>query len=179
MNSAIFTTANENYHVSQIAYAGPITEIPEDKRKYSSSHYFKIVNHRGTSYCHYKSFDTAKKARNALAAMLHDIKPHCYKYGHGAIDAQSVLSFSNVFELKTPQHELTHAFVVTIDTLDESNSKIWMKYRSAENAWKGQKALFAAIYAVNDMKRPSVEKTVEQEEVSEGAERVPEENLPF
>ncbi|MBD3321402.1 MAG: hypothetical protein GF350_09945 [Chitinivibrionales bacterium] len=181
MNSAIFTTASENYQVAQIAFAGPVTEIPEEKRKYSSTHYFKIVNHRGTSYCHFKSMESAKKARNALAAMLNTLKPNCYKYGSSAIDAKSVLSFSNVFSLKTPQNDLTHAFVVTIDTVDEKNSKVWLKFRSEENAWKAQKALFASIYAANNMKKNS-EKVLKEEtaEVAVVEEKSSsEEKLPF
>ncbi|MBD3346797.1 MAG: hypothetical protein GF401_17205 [Chitinivibrionales bacterium] len=182
MNSAIFTTSFQNYHVSQILFAGPVIELPEEKRKGEMSHYFKIICHNGASYCHFKSQDAARNARNALGAMLNSMKPYCYKYGNSTIDSKGVVSFSNVFPLKTIRNDLTHAIVVTLDTTDEDNSKIWLKFKSEDNAWKGQKALFASIYAANDMKKEKEDDVGDGDAVMEpvlAEASSPNENLPF
>lgn len=157
MNATLFNTATESYQVSHIAYAGPVSEIPEDRRKNGHTHAFKMVGTRGTVYCNYRSEESAKKAHGLLLAMMSANKPAAFRHGFELVDPAKVVSLSRVIQFKEPQGELTHAFVVTIDTADEKNGRVWLRYRSEDSANKARRALFAAIHAANKQLAPEEE----------------------
>lgn len=167
MNSAIFRTATESYQVSQIAYVGPVGEIPEDRRKGESTHSFKVITSVNPVYCYYKSLDSAKNARGAVGAMFNEVKPYSFKHGYEIIDTKRVVSVSNVFALKKVQDDLTHAFCVILDSRNEKNNRIWLRYKSEDNAKKGRNALFASIHSVNNTTPAAEEEPAEGEAVIE------------
>jgi hypothetical protein len=154
MNSAVYSSAETSFQVAHIMYAGSVYQIPEDKRKNESTHSFKILTCVGPSFFYFKGEDTAKNARGALGAKIRELKRAAFCHGHEIIDPASVVSFSQAFALKNPQGDLTHAFTVTLATLDGAENKVWLKYKSEENAQKGRKALFAAMHAAH----PSIER---------------------
>jgi len=149
MNSVVFGTPRESYQVANIIYAGNVGEIPVDKRKNGCSHSFKIITTHGSAFCYYKSEEAARNARGALGAMLNAVKPAAFRHGYEVLDPRRIVSYTGVISLKTPVDELTHAVVVTIDTAEERNKKVWLKYRSEEVAQKGRSALYACIHAAN------------------------------
>lgn len=155
MKSAIYTTASAAFQVSHILYAGSIQELPEERRKDGNTHSFKIITTSGTSYLYFKSEETAKNARAALGAKLRDVKPNTYTYCYDIIDPKAVVSFSPVFPLKTPQGSCTHVFTVTLAANQAKEEKVWLKYKSEDNAKKGRIALFAAISAANGERQAS------------------------
>jgi hypothetical protein len=170
MNSAIFSTSSESFQVYNIIYAGPVVETPEELQKMrGSTHSFKIMTPQTSVFCYYKTPETARNARNALGAMVKNAKPSVFRLGDEALDPKAVISYGNVYRLKTPQGEKTHFFVATMDTADERNRKVWLKYRSEESARKAKNALFAAIHAVNDVPLSKPE-TPEGDSVTEEAE---------
>jgi hypothetical protein len=148
MNSAVFSTGNESYQVSQILHIGPVTEIPEKIRKDNgATHSFKLVTPQSGVYCYYRSEEAAMNARRALGAMVRATKPSLFGCGHYLVDPAGVISFSNVVALKNPSTGgRTHAFVVTIDTTDERHRKVWLRYTSEDNAKKARRAMFAAVH---------------------------------
>ena len=60
MKSVVFNAGSESFKVTNVVYAGPVTEIPEEKRRNNSTHSFRMVTTLGATYCYYKSFKTAK-----------------------------------------------------------------------------------------------------------------------
>jgi hypothetical protein len=177
MSVSVFNTATESYQVSKIAYAGPIGEIPEDRRKYDNTHSFKIVTSLGAGFCYFKDQEKARSAQNALRAMLNAEGRRMFHHGYQVIDPEKIVSFSNVLTLKTSRDECTHAVVVTVETSDQNNQKIWLRYKSEENARKGRKALYASILSRNDTGDSShAEETGETQQEETPA---PAENLPF
>lgn len=150
MNSAIFRTATESYQVSHIVYAGSVGEIPEERRKSDNTHSFKITTTASPVFCYYRNEDAAKNARGKLGAMLNTVKPHVFKHGYEIIDTRSVVAISTVFALRNPQGDLTHTFYVTLETRDPDKNKVWLKYKSEENAKKGRNALFASIHSLHE-----------------------------
>jgi hypothetical protein len=178
MNSAIFTTGNQSYQVSNVVYAGPVAEIPEERRRNGSTHSFKIVTTVGSSFCYYKDADTARRARGALGAMLDSLYPNAFKHGNEYLDPRSVVSFSNVCEFKKPIMDYTHGFVVTVMTLDEKNREIWLRYREEEHARKGRKVMWAAIHTANGMTTTTAKQENGQAPVAQ-PEPVAAETVPF
>jgi hypothetical protein len=169
MKSAIFSTATESYQVSQIAYAGPVTEIPQERRKGDSTHSFRLVTSAGAARCYFRSPESARKARGALTAMMSDLKPNAFKHGNELIDPRMIVSFGTVVELKLRDgEEMTHAFPVTVATREERGTRLWLRYRSEDNARKGRKAMYAILHAANGLASP-VEEPAEGEAVKEEA----------
>ncbi|MBD3419725.1 MAG: hypothetical protein GF398_06365 [Chitinivibrionales bacterium] len=166
MKSAVFNTAKESYQVSKVIYVGPIVEIAEEKRKGASTHFFKLTTSTKSAYCYYKGIEAARKAHGALMAMVRDAKKHLFQHGSSLFDTREIISFGNVFGLATPQENKTHTFIVNLNAVDERNTRIWLKYTSEEKAKNGQRALFCAIQAANDMpwkSAPSDESEKKQE----------------
>ena len=151
MNAAVFSTANESYQVSNINYAGPVAEIPPERRKGESTHSFKMITSMGPVFCHFTSDEAAKKAHGALAGMMERCKPSTYKHGFEVIDTRKIVSYSRVVPFKASQNGHTHAVIVSVESAaaDPKRSQVWLRYRSEENATKGRTALFAAIQAAN------------------------------
>ncbi|MBD3391435.1 MAG: hypothetical protein GF418_05250 [Chitinivibrionales bacterium] len=151
MKSAIFTSGFHAYQVSNIIYAGPVQEIPEERRRNGSTHSFKVLTALGAAYCYYKDVESARKARGALGAMLDTLRPNAFKHGNEYVDPKSVVSFSYVRQFKKPVEECTHGFVVTMLTSDEKNRDVWIRYRSEEHARKGRKVMWAALHSANGL----------------------------
>jgi hypothetical protein len=151
MSSAIFTSGGEAYQVANIVYAGPVAEIPEDRRRNGSTHSFKMVTVTGTSFSYYKDVETARKARGALGAMLDTLKPKAFRHGNEFLDPSRVVSFSNVVAFKNPVESCTHGFVVSVETCEEKNRELWLRYKSEDHARKGRKALWACVHSANGM----------------------------
>jgi hypothetical protein len=152
MSSAIFTCGNDAYQVAKIIYAGPVSSIPEDRRRNGSTHSFKIVTGLGAVFSYFKDEETAKKSRGALGAMLEVVNPKSFKHGYNEfVDPKGIVSFSKVVQFKQPIDQYTHGFVVTIDTADEKSREVWMRYKSEDHAQKGRKALWAAVHGANGM----------------------------
>jgi hypothetical protein len=147
MKNTIFNTTTGSYPVSHIVYASSVWEIPEDRRKGDRTHAFKIVTTVEAAYCKFRSFDAAVNSRTALGAMIASANPHAFRHANEIIDAQRVVSISNVIKLKTPQGEYTHAVILGVDTHDSRNGKLWLKYKSEETAKKGRRLLFAVVAA--------------------------------
>jgi hypothetical protein len=154
MSSAVFTTGNEAYHVANIVYAGPVGEIPAERRRNGSTHSFKVLTTVGATFCYYKDAEAARKARGALTGMLETLKPNAFRHGNEYVDPQKVVSFGNVLQFKKPQDDLTHAFVITLQTADEKNREVWMRFKSEDHARKGRRALWAIVHAVNGLSKP-------------------------
>jgi hypothetical protein len=117
---------------------GPIEEIPQEYRKGERTHSFKIVTTVDSTHCGYKSPETARNAHNAIAAMMRDVNPKTFPHGDELVDATRVVSVGDVVALKTPRGEHTHAVIVTVETADEKNAKVWLKFRSEEKAKNGR-----------------------------------------
>ena len=173
MNSAIFKTSKESYQVSNIMYAGPVSEIPEERRKGKATNTFKIITGLGAGYCYYTNAEAARNSRGALGAMIDSVKPRVFKHGYECIDPYTIISFSGVIKLKEAQGDMTHAVIVTLDTAEEKNRRVWLKYRSEENAKKGTQALWAVINAVNGVPEPRIAAAAESIDEAEA------DDLPF
>lgn len=145
MQETIFSNGNESYQVAHIIHVSRIWEIPEEKRRFDRSHCFKLVTTLGPAFCSYKSFETARKVRGKLYAMLTAAKPEMFSHGNDLIDPNAIVSIGDVLELKNPQGENTHAIIVTIKTNDARHSKVWLRYKSEENAKKGKRILWAVV----------------------------------
>ena len=184
MNSAVFNTNKQSYQVTNIMYAGPVEEIPEERRKTPNTHSFRLVTSLGAGYCYFRNFETATNARKALGGMLMSLKPYVFRSANQLIDPRRVVSFSHVFELKQAREDgKTHGFVVVIESADEKARKIWLTFQSEDHARKAQRALFAAIHSANDLKPDSrsSRKSGADEQVDEKREdgTAPKDNLPF
>lgn len=185
MQSTIFSTAGEAYHVNHIVHASGVWEVPEDKRKYDRTHAFKLVTTVGSAYCYYKDQDAARKARSALGAMLAAAKPSVFRHRNDVMDPKHIVSIGNVVALKEPQGELTHAVIVTLATSDIRNNKVWLKYKSEETATKGRRVLYAVVAKANEQQADTPQDTKDTEAaepvaVAEGPAAAPgEEGLPF
>ena len=145
MKSAVFSTTNESYHISNIAFAGPISSIPEEKRKGECTHSFRMVTSQGTVYCRYRSEETAKNARGALGAMMSHIKGHLFRSGYVSIDPSKVVSFGSVVSFKNRVNDKTHGFTVQLSSIHEKSAKVWLSYDSEEQAQTARKGLYASI----------------------------------
>jgi hypothetical protein len=174
MSSAVFTTGNEAYHVANIVYAGPVAEIPAERRRNGSTHSFKVTTTVGTNYCYYKDAEAARKARGALTGMLDAVKTTAFRHGNEFVDPKNVVSFGNVLQFKKPQDDLTHAFVITLQTADEKNRELWMRYKSEDHARKGRRALWAVVHAVNGLSKPK-----DDADDKSPVKEVAEESVPF
>jgi hypothetical protein len=149
MNSTIFSTPNDSYAVSNVIYAGPVMEIPEEKRKSESQYSFRMITTLGPVYCYFKTLESAKKARNLLGSMMNLAKPSVFRSGPIAIDPSKIVSFSKVVTLKNPENGFTHAITTTIETSNNKTNQIWMTYRSEEAARNARRALYASIQSLN------------------------------
>lgn len=177
MKSAVFSTTLEAYQVSNIIYAGPVKEIPEEHQKtHSATHEFKIITTLGPVYCKYKDQESATRARGALGAMMDTLKSNLYRTGRECLDPHKVVSFGRVVQLKNTTDGMTHAFVVSLETTQDKNNQIWFTYRSEDNAVKARKALFASIQSANNMERPTP--SASEQEVKQTPDKK-ESNLPF
>jgi hypothetical protein len=107
-----------------------------------------MITTRKSVFSHYKSLENGIKARGFLVGMLEEAKPSMYKHGFELLDPAAVVSFGNVITLKTPQGEYTHAVCVTLDTAEEKYNKVWLRYKSEENAQKGRRALYAVLHSL-------------------------------
>jgi hypothetical protein len=150
--SAIFSTPAECYQVSNVMYAGEISEIPQDKRKGESTHFFRMFTTLGPVYCYYKSEDSAKKARSALGAMMGSLKQELFKSNGNLLDTRKVISYGKVYKLKDTSDGKSHAFPVRLESVKEKNSQIWLTFKSEDEALKTRKALFASIQSINGSK---------------------------
>jgi len=173
MKSVVFNTARESIHAARINYVGEIETMPEEKRKGDCTHYFRLGTRVGTLYCHYKSEESAQSARKAVVAKVMAVKPSIYSSNGRIIDPRAVVSFGYLFPLKKSQNGATHAFIVTMETADEKNNRIWLTFKSEEAAKKARIALFAAVHAVFG---PA---TAQEETREEGSVAVKSDNLPF
>ncbi len=182
MKSAIFSSGYEAYQVANVIYAGPVSEIPEEKRRNDSTHSFKMITPLGAVRCYYRNYDSAVKARSALGAMMMSMKPYLFRHGYQLIDPHRIVSFRRVVQLRTPQRDYTHAVIVSLETVDSGNNEVWLRYKSEENASKGRRALYAATYALNQTVSPEQSRSDRQENkpqeelVTSGAEK---DDLPF
>jgi hypothetical protein len=149
MKSAVFSNGSDTYQVANIIYAGPVSEVPQEKRKGESSHSFRMITTQGTVYCYYKSKESAKNSVGALKAMMESLKENVFKSGADWFDTKKVVSFGHVIKLKNTKDSQTHAFLVIIDTADKNHNQIWLTYKSEDHAEKARKALYAAIHSVN------------------------------
>lgn len=147
--SAIFSTPAECYQVSNVMYAGQVNEIPQDKRKGESTHFFRMITSLGPVYCYYKSEDSAKKARTALGAMMGSVKEELFKSNGNLLDTKKVVSYGKVYKLKNCDDGKSHAFPVTLESVKEKNSQIWLTFKTEDEAVKTRKALYASIQSVN------------------------------
>ncbi|MBN2035718.1 MAG: hypothetical protein JW768_03160 [Chitinispirillaceae bacterium] len=168
MSSVCFTCGNESYQVSKIIYAGPVTEIPEDRRRNGSTHSFKIITGLGAVFSYYQNEEAARKSRSILAGMLDAIKPTAFKRGIDFIDPKGIVKFGRVVQFKQPVGQYTHGFVITLETAQEQNQEVWVRYKSEDHATKGWKALWASIYSANGMSGTSAAapKTAEHDQTA-------------
>jgi hypothetical protein len=153
MRSAIFTSGNQAYQVSKIIYAGPVHEIPEDRRRNECTHSFKMVTVAGATFSYYKNEEAARKSRNMLGAMLEGLKPDLFKNGSDILDPLHIVSFGSVVQFKKAQGEYTHGLAITVDTIQEKSQEVWFRYKSDDHAQKGRKALWAIIHSANGMSK--------------------------
>ncbi len=174
MSSAVFTTGSEAYQVANIVYAGPVGEIPAERRRNGSTHSFKLITTLGATFAYYKDVESARKARGALAGMLEAAGKTAFMHGNEFVDAKKVVSFGNVLQFKTPQDGMTHAFVITVQTADEKNREVWMRYKSEDHARKARKALWAVVHAANGLSNPK-----QQEPEEAAVKEVASESCPF
>lgn len=151
--NVLFSTHNETIQISQIIYAGPVGEIPEENRKYDSTHAFKIITHTGAVWCNFKDIETASKARGILAVMMDQVKKVLFKSHGEVVDPKDIISFSSVCEIKSATDKNRFGFVISIDCIDETHRKLWFLYSSTENAEKGRKALFACLMESNGLRK--------------------------
>ena len=167
MSSAIFSNGNQAYQVSKIIYAGPVSMIPEDRRRNGSTHSFKIITGLGSVFSYYKDEETARKARGMLAGMLESLKPAAFKHGYEFLDPAEVVSFGSVVQFKKPvQEEYTHGFVVSIETLQAKSQELWLRYKSEDHAQKGRKALWASVHGALGLSKPAAAKTAAPQPVT-------------
>lgn len=151
MRSAIFTSGNQAYQVSNVVYAGPVHAIPEDRRRNDCTHSFKIVTTLGATFSYYKNEESARKSRNMLGAMLDSLKPNAYKHGAEFIDPLHIVSFGSVVQFKKAQGEYTHGFAIIVDTVQEKSQELWLRYKSDDYTQKARKALWAVIHTALGM----------------------------
>ena len=175
MNSAIFSTGNQNYNIATVVYAGPVQEIPAERRRNEYTHYFKLLTALGPTFAYFKDVDAARKSRGALSGMLEVIKPRAFRYGNTFIDPSSVVALSNVIQFKKALGEFTHGFVVRVLTIDEKNQEVWVRYRSEDHARKGRKAMWAAMQAANGLSNT----TKQAEETQPVVQEVAADGVPF
>ncbi|NLW33450.1 MAG: hypothetical protein GXY77_18540 [Fibrobacter sp.] len=164
MKSAVFSNGSDTYQVANVIYAGPVSEIPQEKRKGDSTHSFRMITTQGVVYCYYKSIESAKNSVGALKAMMESLKVNIFKTGAEWIDINRIVSFGRVIKLKNTENGQTHAFLVNIDTTDEKHNQIWLTYKSEDHAEKARKALYAAIHSVNKV-QPKSEDNSENKEL--------------
>jgi hypothetical protein len=147
MNSAIFSTPSECYLVNSIIYAGPVFEIPAEKRKGEHTHSFKMITTIGPAYCNFNKIEPAKKARAILGIMIEQTKLSIFKTitETDIFDITKIVSFGKVLTFKKPENGYTHAFIVTLDTLNQKASQVWLSYKSENSARNVRKALYASI----------------------------------
>lgn len=145
MNTAVFSTSFDNYNVMHIIFAGAVQEIAEEKRKNDMSHFFRIITRQGTAFCYFKGIESARKARAILETMMESVKPHLFRSGFDLIDAESVISYGRVVKLKNSDDGKTHAFTVTLDTVNEKSSQIWLPFKTEESAKKARAVLWSII----------------------------------
>lgn len=145
MQNAIFSTPSDSFLLSHVVHAGPIVELPAEKQKKENTHYFRITTARGAAYCHFKSAESAKRARSVIGTMLETAKTHVFRSRGDIIDITSIVSFSRVVHLKNSTDSDPFAFVVSVDSVNDKNSSIWLTFKSEESAQNARKALYATI----------------------------------
>ncbi|NLE01087.1 MAG: hypothetical protein GX640_14565 [Fibrobacter sp.] len=160
MRSNIFSTVSESYQISHILFAGYVCEIPPDKRKGDSTHSFKLITTLGTSYCYFNNIETAKKVRGVLEGMLEKAKPAIFKNGGDSLDIGAVVSFSKVVKLKNSESGMTHAFLVSLNTVNEKSSQVWFTYKSEDTARHARNALWAKMESSGKIQEPHFEEQV-------------------
>ena len=172
MQNVIFSTANNSFPVANIIHAGQVTESSEKNRKSENTHYFRIITIRGTTFCNFKSEETARRSRSVLGTMLEAVKPHLFRHKGDCIDIASIVSFGRVVTLKGNNDKEIYGFPVQINTAAEKAGAIWLTCQAEESARNVRKALFAAILSFYQVK--SLEGTPEEvkngDECSEGQE---------
>jgi len=173
--SVIFNTASDAYQVSNIIYAGPISELPEERRKNGNTHSFRMITSLGAVYCYFQNQEAARKARGLLGAMIDGSKPIMFKSGYQCIDPRRIVSFGRVFALKRTDDGMTHGFVVNLETAQGKNSQVWLTYKSEDHTTKARKALYAIICAANrtDGEADEQAAAAEVEPVLAGGEKLP------
>ena len=176
MRSAIFTSGNQAYQVSNIIYAGPVHAIPEDRRRNDCTHSFKIVTVVGATFSYYKNEESARKSRNMLGAMLDELKPDAFKHGYDFIDPLHIISFGNVVQFKKAQGEYTHGFAIMVDTVQEKSQELWIRYKSDDYAQKGRKAMWAIIHNALGF---GMSKTAEPAVAAAAVSQPETQNMPF
>lgn len=115
------------------------------RNKKENTHYFRITTARGAAYCHFKNAESAKRARGVIGAMLGTAKTHVFRSRGDIIDITSIVSFSRVVHLKNSTDSDPFAFVVSVDSINDKNSAIWLTFKSEESAQNARKALYASI----------------------------------
>lgn len=145
MGTVTFNTLQDSFNVEHIIYAGSVQEIPEQLKKNDMTHSFKIITRSGSVYCYYKDIETARKARTILGDIMDSIKPCLFRSGNDIVDIKSIISYSRIVKLKNNENGKTHAFTVTIDTVNEKSNTIWFAYKSEENAKKARAVLWSMI----------------------------------
>lgn len=145
MSTSIFSTSFDSYSVSHIIYVGAVQEIAEEKRKNDMTHFFRIITRLGPAYCYFKGADSVRKARAMLETMIDSIKPRIFRSANELIDVDSVISYGRIVKLKNIEDGKTHAFTVSLDTVSEKHSQIWLAYKTEESAKKSRAVLWSIM----------------------------------
>ena len=145
MQNTIFSTASDSFLVAHIIHAGSVGEIPPEKRKSDYTHYFKLTTTRGSSYCHFKSEEAARRSRGVLGAMLGTVKPHLFRSKGDCIDISGIVSFGRVVNLRKDSDEELFGFPVVIASMTDKNATVWLTFQAEDSARNVRKALYAAV----------------------------------
>ena len=145
MQNTIFSTSSDCFLVPHILHAGPVSELNQQNRKSENTHYFKLTTVRGSSYCHFRSEETARRSRGVLGAMLGSVKPNLFRSKGDSIDISSIVSFGRVVDLKKDSDAELYGFPVVVATMTEKNATIWLTFQAEESAKNVRKALYAAV----------------------------------
>jgi hypothetical protein len=157
----IFSTSGESYQISHIIFVGAVHEIPQDKKKSDNTHSFRLVTSQGSAFCYFKSIETARKARFVLESMIESVKSNLFKNCGETLDIAGVVSFGRIVQLKNVEHDMTHAFIVTINSVNEKYNQLWFRYKSEETARHARNALWAKIESINRIPLPETSEKAE------------------
>jgi hypothetical protein len=145
MQNAIFSSSTESFMVNHVLHAGSIAEIPKDKQKNGTTHYFKLTTTRGAAFCRFRSEDAARRSRGMLGMMLGHLKPHLFKAQGECIDISGIVSVGKVVEFRNGGENDRFGLPVTLATIDEKSTTIWFVFKTEESGQNIRRALWANI----------------------------------